>query len=71
MNVPKRWAVAAKSIIVKGYVIDKKFIILTDHWKCLQNIKKTLSSGKSPVVQSSSVNTDTYYDPLSVCTNKV
>ena len=31
MNVPKRWAVAAKSIIVKGYVIDKKFIILSNH----------------------------------------
>ena len=31
MNVPTRWAVAAKSIIVKGYVIDKKFIILTNH----------------------------------------
>ena len=31
MNVRKRCVVAAKSIIVKGYVIDKKFIILTDH----------------------------------------
>ena len=31
MEVLKCWAVAAKSIIVKGYVIDKKFIILTDH----------------------------------------
>ena len=31
MNVRKRCAVAVKSMIVKGYVIDKKFIILTDH----------------------------------------
>ena len=31
MNVPKLWAVAAKSIIVKGYAINKKLIILTNH----------------------------------------